>query len=129
MKHIIKILLLFFLISCQQNKLYKERIIAIGNELIKTEFTKKDSIQISDVVMLGSSLREKLTELQTNATEFEIQVNEGDFEKPFGDNQADASLTIKSNYKNIGIRLKYDELKGKYHILGWKTLDENSFRI
>ncbi len=123
--HIIKILLLLFLFSCQQNKLDKERITAIGKELTKTEFTDKDTIQLSDVVMLGNSLREKMTELQINTTGFEFQVKEGDFEKPFGDNQADATLIINSNYKNIGIRLKYDELKDKYHIMGWKTLDEN----
>ncbi|WP_298311084.1 hypothetical protein [uncultured Aquimarina sp.] len=123
MKSIIKILILLSLISCQQNELDKERIIGIGKKLTQTEFTQMDSKQISDIIIVGNGLREKMTELQKNTTEFEFQTKEGDFDEPFGDNQADAILIIKTDYKNIGIRLQYDKVKNKYHILGWKTLD------
>lgn len=122
MKHIIKILILLFLISCQQNELDIERIIGIGKKLTQSKFLDKDSNQISGIVNIENGLRKEIAELQKNATEFEFQTKEGDFEKPFGDNQADAILIIKTNIKDIGIRLKYDKVKDQYHILGWKTL-------
>ncbi len=123
MRCIIKILILLLLISCQQNELEKERIIGIGKKLTQTEFTQTDSKQISDIVIVGNGLRKKMSELQKNATEFEFGTKEGDFEEPFGDNKADAILTIKTDFENIGIRLKYDKGKDQYHILGWKTLN------
>ncbi len=123
MRQIIKILILSLLISCQQNELNKERIIGIGKQLTQTEFSLTNSKQISDIVNVGNGLREKMSELQKNATEFEFGIKEGDLEEPYGDNQADAILTIKTDYKNIGIRLKYDKVKDQYHILGWKTMD------
>ncbi len=123
MKHIIKILIFLLLISCQQNELDKERIIGIGKKLTQSEFLITDNNQISDIVIIGNGLRQEMTELQKHATEFEFQTQKGDFEKPFGDNQADAILTIKTDFKNIGIRLKYDKVKDQYHILGWKALD------
>ena len=110
------------LISCQQNKLDKERILGIGKKLTQT-----DSLQISDIVIVGNGLREKMTELKKNATEFEFRTQKGDYEKPYGDNHADVILIIKTDYENIGIRLKYDKEKDKYHILGWKTLDNSKF--
>jgi hypothetical protein len=123
MRSIIKILILLLLISCQQKELDKERIIGIGKELTQSEFTERDSKQISDIVIVGNDLIEKLSELQKNATEFEFGTKDGDFEKPFGDNKADGILTIKTDFENIGIRLKYDKAKDQYHILGWKTMD------
>ena len=104
----------------------KERIIKIGKELSQTEFTKTNYTQITDVVMAESGLREKMTELQKNATEFEYKIVKGDFEKPFGNNRADAVLTIITNYQNIGIRIKYDKRKDKYHILGWMILNNET---
>jgi len=123
MRHIIKILILFFLISCQQNEVDKERILGIGKKLTQTVFTQTDSTQISDVIIVGNGLREKMTELQKNASEFEFGTQKGDFEKPYGDNQADVILTIKTDYENIGIRLKYNKEKDKYHILGWRKIE------
>ena len=125
MRRIVKILILFFLMSCQQNEVVKERILGIGKNLTQTEFTQTDSQQISDVIIVGNGLREKMTELQKNASEFEFGTQTGDFEKPYGDNQADVILTIKTDYENIGIRLKYNKEKDKYHILGWRKI-ENS---
>ena len=68
--------------------------------------------------MVGIGLRKELTELRRNATEFEFKVQKEDLEMPLADKKADAILIINSNYKNIGIRLKYDKSKDKYHILG-----------
>jgi hypothetical protein len=127
MNRTIKILTLLLLISCQQNGLNEDRITKIGKELSQTEFTQTNYPEIKDVVMVGNGLREKMTELQKNATEFEFKITEGDLEKPFGDNQADAVLAIITDYKNIGIRIKYDKGKDKYHILGWMTLNNAIF--
>jgi hypothetical protein len=123
MRHIIKILILLFLFSCQQNELDKERILVIGKKLTQTEFTQMESQQISDIIAIGNGLREKMTELQKNASEFEFETQKGDFKKPYGDNQANVILTIKTDYENIGIRLKYNKEKDKYHILGWKKIE------
>lgn len=126
MKHPLKILtLLLLLISCQQIELNEERIIGIGKKLTQTEFSQPDFKQISDIVIVGNGLRNKMTELQRNATEFEFGTKEGDFENHFEDNKADGILIIKTNYKNIGIRLIYDKGLDKYHILGWKTLEDD----
>jgi hypothetical protein len=107
--------------------LNKERIIKIGKELTQTEFSETEYTQITDVVVVGNGLREKMTELQKNANEFEFKITDGDLEKPFGDNQADAVLAIITDYKNIGIRMKYDKGKDKFHILGWMTLNNDIF--
>jgi len=124
MKHPLKILtLLLLLISCQQIELDEKRIIGIGKKLTQTEFTQSEYKQIFDIVTIGNELREKMAELQKNVTEFEFGTKKGDFEEPFGDNKADAILTIKTDFENIGIRLKYDKVKDQYHILGWRTLD------
>ena len=125
MNRLIKILILLFLISCQQNELDKERIIKIGEKLTQVEFNNADSTKITDVVMVGIGLRKELTELRRNATEFEFKVQKEDLEMPLADKKADAILIINSNYKNIGIRLKYDKSKDKYHILGWSALDNH----
>lgn len=80
--------------------------------------------KISDVIVIGNGLREKMKELQKNASEFEYGTQKGDFEKPYGDNQADVILIINSDYENIGIRLKYNKEKDKYHILGWRKIEK-----
>jgi len=125
MKHTCKILILLFIVSCQQNELDKDRIVEIGKKLTQTDFTQLDFKQISDIVIVGNGLREKITELQKKATEFEFGIKVGDLEEPFGDSKADGILTIKTDYKNIGIRLKYDKKMDKYHILGWMTLEND----
>jgi len=123
------IVLILLLISCQQNGLNQERILKIGKELTQTDFNETDSTQATDIVMLGTGLKEEMIELQKNSTKFDFNITKGYLEKPIGDNQADAVLTIISDYKNIGIRMKYDKAKDKYHILGWKTLSDAPFRI
>lgn len=107
----------FILISCQQNELDNERIIRIGEKLTQT-----DAQQIPDIIVIGNGLREKMTELQNNSSEFRFEIQKGDFKMPYGDNKADVILTIKTDYKNIGIRLKYNREKDKYHILGWREI-------
>ena len=102
----------------------EERIIGIGKKLTHTDFTQSD-FELSDIVMVGNGLKGKMAELQKNATEFEYGIKKGDFEKPFGDDKADRILTIKTDYKNIGIRLKYDEGLDKFHILGWMFLEND----
>ena len=125
MKHPLKILaLILLLISCKQIELDEERIIGIGKKLTQTEFSQPDFKQILDLVNVGNGLRNEITELQRNATEFAFGTKVGDFENPFGDNKADGILTIKTDYKYIGIRLIYDKGLDKYHILGWKTIDD-----
>ncbi len=120
LKGLFAILMLFFLISCQQNELNQKRIIRIGEELIQAEY---NYTQIPDVVMLGNGLKEKMIALQKNASVFEFKITEGDLGKPFGDNRADVVLTIVTDYKNIGVRLKYDKERDQYHILGWMALN------
>ena len=113
------------LISCQKTELDEERIIGIGRKLTQTELSQSDYNQISDIVIIGDGLRDKMTELQKNATEFEFEIKAGDFKESFDENKADGILTIKTEYKNIGIRLKYDNVLDKYHILGWMTLKDD----
>ncbi len=117
MRLLIAISILMSLFSCKQYE-WEERVIKIGKEL-----TQVNSEQISDLVFIGNGLRETIHELQENTTDFEFQITDEDLEKPFGNNEADVVLTILSDYKNIQIRLKYDKVKDKYHILGWKTLN------
>jgi hypothetical protein len=125
MKNPLIVLILLLLISCQKTELDNERIIAIGKKLTQTEWIQSDYKQISDIVIIGDGLRNKMTELQKNTTEFEFGIKTGDFKEPFGDNKAYGILTIKTEYKKIGIRLKYDNDLDKYHILGWMTLKDD----
>jgi hypothetical protein len=127
MKAVFRITVLLLVVSCQLNKLDEERILNIGKQLAQTEFTQTNSKPIYDIVMLGKGLKGEMVELQKNATKFEFEIMKGDLKSSFGDNRADVVLKINSDYKNIGIRLKYDKTEDKYHILGWMTLNNDLF--
>ncbi|MGB1296236.1 MAG: hypothetical protein ACPG6V_12235 [Flavobacteriales bacterium] len=122
MRYPLIVLISILLFSCQKTELDKERIIGIGKKLTQTELTQSDYKQILDIVIIGDDLMNKMTELQKNATEFEFGIKSNDLRHPFGNDKADGILTIRTDYKNIGIRLKYDDDLDKYHILGWMTL-------
>ncbi|PTX58976.1 hypothetical protein C8N46_11145 [Kordia periserrulae] len=121
MNSLIKILILLLLISCQKAELDEKRIIGIGKQLTHTEFSQSE-FEVSDIVKIGNGMKKKIIELKKNATAFEYGINNGDFEEPFGNRKADGILTITTDYKDIGIRLKYDKKLDKFHILGWMTL-------
>lgn len=125
MKKLLIIPMLLLLISCQKTILNEERIIEIAKKMTQIKLDQSN-FDYSDVVMFGNGLKAKMIELQKNATKFEFGIKKGDFEKPFGNNKADRILIIKTDYQNIGIRLKYSKSLQKYHILGWMTL-ENGF--
>lgn len=120
-------LFLVLFISCGRQELDRTRIESIGQSLIKLDTIHKTESSISDIVFLGEGLKQKISQLKTKTTKFNTKVEKGDFKKPFGNNQADCILTIKTDIENIGIRLKYNKNKDKYDILGWMTLstDQN----
>ncbi|CAL2091842.1 hypothetical protein [Tenacibaculum sp. 190524A02b] len=120
MKLIFKAILLSLCInSCKKVDVDDKRIIEIGKKLTQKEFNYQD------IVIVGDRLKENIVTLHKNTTEFEFVVTENDLQKPFGNNKADCVLTVKSDYKNIRIRLKYDKELDKYHILGWTTLEND----
>ena len=110
--------------SCQHRILDDARITNIGVELISSNFHQNKPYTIEDVVFIGNGLKERVQFINESATKFKYSVGKGGLEKPYGDDKADAVLTINSDYEDLKIRLKYDEELDKYHILGWMTWNE-----
>ena len=120
MTRLLFILTLFstLLFSCDTIKLDETRIKNIGQAIIKLDTSQN----IPDIVFIGDRLFKEIIRLKANATTYNFKIKKGDFDEPYGDDKADCILTIDTDHQDIGIRLKYDKDKDKYHILGWLTL-------
>ena len=112
---------IFLFISCNRQIIDKDRIIKIGQALIKLDTLNGSRPVISDIVFIGDHLIEKVLQLKTKVKNYSFDIENGDFPKQYGDNSADCILIINTDYENIGVRLKYNKQKNKYDILGWKT--------
>ena len=120
MKNILKLLTLLLLISCNKIELDENRILEIGKKLTQTDFSQFNS-DFPDVVILGYGLKAKMIELQKNASEFNFGVKTSYFNIPL-DNTENCVLTVMTDYKNIEIKLRYDNKIDKFHIIGYRTL-------
>jgi hypothetical protein len=65
---------------------------------------------------------EKMTEVKRHASSYDFKVRRGDLDYLYGNNEADYILTIITDYHDGAIRLKYNESKDKYDILGYMTI-------
>lgn len=113
--------LLIFSLSCRNETIDESRIKKIGQALIQMD-TSASKFSIQEIVFIGDGLKREISQLQAKTTTYEFNVRSGDLNYPFGNNTADCILTINTKFKNIEIRLKYNQYKNKYDILGWKTL-------
>jgi hypothetical protein len=113
---------LIVLTSCKEERNNLERVQKIGNDLLLLDFANKDDLKNLEIVSLGNSLIQEIEAIKKQSKTITITIEDGDFDKPFGNNQADYIMKIKSGFKNIGVRLKYNSVKDKFDILGWKTL-------
>lgn len=121
MAKIITILtLLIAILSCRNETIDETRIRKIGQALIQIDtISGKSSIQ--DIVYIGDGLLREISPLRAKANTYKFCVRPGDLNNPFGNNTADCILTINTEYKDIEIRLKYNQDKNKYDIPGWRT--------
>lgn len=122
MKRILQLLTLILLISCSTIELDENRIFQIGKKLTQTDFSQFNS-DFPDVVILGDGLKTKMTELQKNASEFDFEIKTFYYDFP-SDNTENSILTIKTDYQNVEIKLKYDNEIDKFHIIGFMTLNK-----
>lgn len=122
MKYISIVFIFFILTSCKDERNNLERVQKIGNDLLLLDFTNNEDLKSLEVISLGKGLIQEIEGIRNREKTITITVEEGDFEKPFGSNEADYIMKIESGFKNIGVRFKYNPDKDKFDILGWKTL-------
>ena len=78
-----------------------------------------NDLQSEDIVHLGSSTKSKLEELPKDV---KINVRIGDATAPIGDRKADACIFYSTKQKKLlGLRMKYDIRRNKFHIMGYWT--------
>ncbi len=121
MKYLLIVFIFFILTSCKDERNNPERVQKIGNDLLLLDFTNKDDLKSLGVVTLGQGLIQEIEGIRKREKTITITVENGDFGKPFG-NDADYIMKIKSEFKNIGVRFKYNSDKDKFDILGWKSI-------
>lgn len=73
-------------------------------------------------IRIRKGLNSKLIELTDSLKTYELRIKKGDLSEPYGDNKADCILEILTDYKDIGIRLKYQKKYDTYDVLGYMTL-------
>lgn len=122
MKSILLSMILVLIFSCSNFKdIHEERILKIGHEIINNP-PQKGSLYKHPEILIRKNLSAKLVELTDSMSEYQLRVKTGDFSEPYGDNKADCFLIIDTDYKDIGIRLKYEKKYDKYDVLGYMTL-------
>ncbi|SFF09640.1 hypothetical protein SAMN05518672_11623 [Chitinophaga sp. CF118] len=92
--------------------------------IIKLDTLNPKTREVADVVILGDHLVQKVALIKAHAKSYQLKVREGDLRYPYGDNRADYILTIHTDYQDIDIRLRYNNRKDKYDILGWMTANK-----
>ena len=79
----------------------------------------QESQQSEDIVYIGHNTQAKLEQLPVDVG---IEVKIGDAFSPIGDRKADACILYSTKEKEIlGLRMKYDRGRDKFHILGFWT--------
>jgi len=122
MRKILTIVTVAFLFSCSYfKKNDEERILRIGHEILNNPPSKGSSYKHSEI-RIRKGLNKKLIELTDSMSTYRLEIKDGDFSKPYGDNRADCYLVIDTDYKDIGIRLKYEKKYDTYDVLGYMTL-------
>ncbi|ANQ51907.1 hypothetical protein MY04_4572 [Flammeovirga sp. MY04] len=123
MKHqIIKIIIFVFLFSCNEGRNYDDKIYLIVKSIHNVKEIEYSSdnpnYALEGVVHLGGSLYMELLEMSEEGFIDHFIIKKGDvfYDK---DNIADYHLIIMSKKRKIAIRLRYDEIYKKFHIIGY----------
>ncbi|NHM03640.1 hypothetical protein [Flavobacterium celericrescens] len=118
MKKYFSLFILMFFVSCRNERTINE-ILNIGKELTTKDLSKTDSTE--NIVFIGKSLKEKITELKKQNFELKLKVQNGDLNYPFGDSKAENILVLNNGIQKLNVRLKYNSNKKKFDILGFAT--------
>lgn len=116
------LLIMLISLSACVSKSNTERLINIGKRIVHLDTLNAASKYISDIVIVGDGLFQKMTEVRNHATSYDFKIKRGDLNYPYGDCKADYILTIITDYQDVAIRLRYNRSKDKYDILGYMTL-------
>jgi len=107
---------------------FDSRIIAIGKELTSLDNFNKSNLNtnflIEDIVNVGENLFNEIQK-QKPFDKPQFNVKKGDI-PTYGNNTADYTLEILNRESVIKIRLKYDKVYDKFHILGFTTVGDDS---
>lgn len=117
-KKYFSLIILMFFVSCRNERTINE-ILNIGKELTTKDLSKTDSTE--NIVFIGKSLKEKITELKKQNFELKLKVQNGDLNYPFGDSKAENILVLNNGIQKLNVRLKYNSNKKKFDILGFAT--------
>lgn len=114
------ITILLILISCN-NQTEKEKLQKVANELIENDLTSNEISSTENIVFIGQSLKGKIAELKKQHSKIKIEFRDGDLNYPYGNFQADNILILDNSIQKVDVRLKYNDEKNKFDILGYKT--------
>ena len=107
-------------ISCN-NKTKSEKLLIVANEIIENNLSSKEINSTENIVFIGQNLKEKVSELKKQNPKIMITIRTGDLNYPFGNFQADNILVLDNSLQKVDVRVKYNNKKEKFDIIGYKT--------